>query len=160
LLAILKDKPDLVLCDVSLPRMSGFEILERLNDISPRLGRIPFVFLTALTDRHNELKGRRLGADDYITKPIDFERLVLIIEGRLAGVAHSRIWPKRVKLNEREIEILTLVARGKTSLEIARKLKLAKRTVDYHVDSARMKLGAQTRAAAVIKAVTGGLIKP
>jgi DNA-binding NarL/FixJ family response regulator len=160
LLAILKDKPDLVLCDVGVPRMSGFEVLECLNDIAPRLGRIPFVFLTASSDRKSELKGRQLGADDYITKPIDFDRLTLIIEARLAGVARNKVWPKHVQLNEREIEILTWVARGKTSHEIARKLHMSKRTVDFHIDNARFKLGAQTRAAAAIKAAIGGLIEP
>ena len=160
LLAILKDKPDLVLCDVAVPRMSGFEVLERLNDIAPRLGRIPFVFLTASSDRKSELKGRQLGADDYITKPIDFDRLSLIIEARLAGVARNKVWPKQVHLNDREIEILTWVARGKTSHEIARKLHMSKRTVDFHIDNARVKLGAQTRAAAAIKAAIGGLIEP
>ena len=74
LMAIMKATPDLILCDVSMPAMTGFEVLERLNEIAPRLGRIPFVFLSALTDRENELKGRRLGADDYVTKPIDFDR--------------------------------------------------------------------------------------
>jgi DNA-binding NarL/FixJ family response regulator len=160
LLAILKDKPDLVLCDVAVPRMSGFEVLERLNDIAPRLGRIPFVFLTASSDRKSELKGRQLGADDYITKPIDFDRLSLIIEARLAGVARNKVWPKQVHLNDREIEILTWVARGKTSQQIARRLRMSKRTVDFHIDNARVKLGAQTRAAAAIKAAIGGLIEP
>src|SRR6516164_8280383 len=47
LLAILKDRPDLVLSEIDLPRMSGFEVLERLNEIAPRFGRVPFVFLTA-----------------------------------------------------------------------------------------------------------------
>src|SRR6516225_5558569 len=61
LLAILKDKPDLVLCDVDIPRMSGFEMLERLNDIAPQLRRVPFVFLTASSHREDELKGRQLG---------------------------------------------------------------------------------------------------
>ena len=160
LLAILKDKPDLVLCDVAVPRMSGFEVLERLNDIAPRLGRIPFVFLTASSDRKSELKGRQLGADDYITKPIDFDRLSLIIEARLAGVARNKVWPKQVHLNDREIETLTWVARGKTSQQIARRLRMSKRTVDFHIDNARVKLGAQTRAAAAIKAAIGGLIEP
>jgi DNA-binding NarL/FixJ family response regulator len=160
LLAILTDKPDLVLCDVGVPRMSGFEVLERLNDIAPQFGRIPFVFLTALTDRGSELKGRQLGADDYITKPIDFDRLSLIIQARLTGVARNSLWPDNAKLNDREIEVLTWVARGQTSLEIANKLHMSKRTVDFHIDNARVKLGAQTRTAAAIKAAIGGLIKP
>jgi DNA-binding NarL/FixJ family response regulator len=160
LLAILKDKPDLVLCDISMPIMSGFEVLERLTEVAPQLGHIPFVFLTALTDRDTELKGRRLGADDYVTKPIDFDVLTMIINARLAGVARTKLWPKLVKLNDREIEILTCVARGKTSAQIARKLRLAKRTVDFHIDNARIKLRAATRTEAAIKAAAGGLIKP
>jgi DNA-binding response OmpR family regulator len=160
LMAIMRSTPDLVLCDICMPGMSGFEVLERLNEIAPRLGRIPFVFLTALADRDTELKGRRLGADDYVTKPIDFDRLLFIIDARIAGIARSRQLPKIVKLNERELEALTLVSRGKTSAEIARKLRLAKRTVDFHIDNARIKLRAATRTEAAIKAVEGGLIKP
>ena len=66
LLSIMKATPDLILCDISMPFMTGFEVLERLNEIAPRFGKIPFVFLTALTDRADELRGRRLGADDYV----------------------------------------------------------------------------------------------
>jgi len=121
---------------------------------------MPFIFLTALTDRDNELRGRQLGADDYVTKPIDFEMLATIITARLNGIARSGLWPKLVELNEREVEVLTWVARGKTSMEIARILGLTKRTVDFHTDNARTKLGAATRTEAVIKATTGRLIEP
>ncbi len=158
--AILKSTPDLVLSDISMPVMSGFELLERLTALAPRFGNMPFVFLTALTDRDNELKGRQLGADDYVTKPIDFDVLDTIIKARLARVARSEIWPQTVELNEREIETLTWAARGKTSAEIARLLDLSKRTVDFHIDNARAKLGAATRTEAVIKAATGRLIEP
>jgi DNA-binding response OmpR family regulator len=158
--AILKKMPDLVLCDVNMPIMSGFEVLERLIDLAPRLGRIPFVFLTAMTDRDHELHGRRLGADDYVTKPIDFEMLYTIINARLAGVARNETWPKLILLNDREIETLTWVARGKTSLQIAKILDLSKRTIDFHLDNAREKLGAATRTQAAIKAAVGRLIEP
>ena len=121
---------------------------------------MPFVFLTALTDRDNELKGRQLGADDYVTKPIDFDVLAAIITVRLAGVARAEIWPKLVQLNDREVEMLTWVARGKTSAEIAQILGLAKRTIDFHLDNARTKLGAATRTQAVVKAATDRLIEP
>jgi len=160
LAAILKNMPDLVLSDISMPVMSGFELLERLTALEPRFAKMPFIFLTALTDRDNELKGRHLGADDYVIKPIDFEVLTTIINARLAGVARSELWPKLVQLNDREVETLTWVARGKTSAEIAQILGLTKRTVDFHIDNARTKLGAATRTQAVIKAATGRLIDP
>src|SRR5216683_3456971 len=124
LAAILKTMPDLVLSDISMPVMSGFELLERLVALAPRFSKMPFVFLTALTDRDNELKGRQLGADDYVTKPIDFDVLAAIITARLAGVARTEVWPKLVELNDREVETLTWAARGKTSAEIAQILGL------------------------------------
>ena len=158
--SILKNMPDLVLSDISMPVMSGFELLERLIALAPRFSQIPFVFLTALTDRDEELKGRRLGADDYVTKPIDFDVLATIITARLAGVARAGLWPKLIELNDREVETLTWAARGKTSAEIAEILGITKRTVDFHVDNARTKLGAPTRTAAVMKAAAGRLIEP
>jgi len=159
-ISILKGIPDLVLCDIGLPQMSGFEILERLNEISSRLEKVPFVFLTALSDRDNELRGRQLGADDYITKPIDFGILETIINARLAVVARTKIRPKRTQLNDREAEVLTWAARGRTSAQIADFLGLSKRTIDFHLDNAREKLGAQTRTEAVVKAAAVGFIKP
>ena len=160
LAAILKTMPDLVLSDISMPMMSGFELLERLIALAPRFAKMPFVFLTALTDRDNELKGRQLGADDYVTKPIDFDVLATIITARLAGIARTGLWPKLSELNDREVEILTWVARGKTSAEIAQIIGLTKRTIDFHIDNARTKLGAATRTEAVIKAASGRLIEP
>jgi DNA-binding NarL/FixJ family response regulator len=160
LTAILKTMPDLVLSDISMPVMSGFELLERLIALAPRFSKMPFVFLTALTDRDSELKGRQLGADDYVTKPIDFDVLATIINARLAGIARSAFWPKAIELNDREVEVLTWVARGKTSMEIAQILGLTKRTIDFHIDNARTKLDAATRTEAAIKAANARLIEP
>jgi DNA-binding NarL/FixJ family response regulator len=160
LTAILKTMPDLVLSDISMPVMSGFELLERLIALAPRFSKMPFVFLTALTDRDSELKGRQLGADDYVTKPIDFDVLTTIINARLAGIARSALWPKAIELNDREVEVLTWVARGKTSMEIAQILGLTKRTIDFHIDNARTKLDAATRTEAAIKAANARLIEP
>ncbi|HTZ37245.1 MAG TPA: response regulator [Stellaceae bacterium] len=158
--AILREAPDLVLCDISMPVMSGFELLERLVAVSPRFARMPFVFLTAFADRESELKGRQLGADDYVTKPVDFEILSEIIKARLSGVVRNEIWPLHVALNEREVETLTWAARGKTSSEIAKIVGLTKRTVDFHIDNARAKLGSTTRIEAAVKAAAGGIIEP
>lgn len=158
--AILRDRPDLVLCDVSMPVMTGFELLERIAALAPRFTDMPFIFLTALGQRDAELKGRRLGADDYVTKPVDFDILETIIETRLARTRHVRPPALAVALSEREIETLVWSARGKTSGEIASILGLSKRTVDFHIDNARQKLGVATRIEAVIKAAAAGIIKP
>jgi DNA-binding response OmpR family regulator len=159
--AILREPPDLVLCDVGMPVMDGFELLTRLRALAPRYADIPFVFLTALAQRDAELKGRRLGADDYVTKPVDFDILESIIEARLARIGKVRHHaPPHVALSEREIEALSWSARGKTSGEIATILGLSKRTVDFHIDNAREKLGVATRVEAVVRATRDGLIAP
>ena len=63
-------------------------------------------------------------------------------------------------LNDREIETLTWVARGKTSAQIAKIIGLSKRTIDFHLDNARVKLGAATRTEAALKAAMGKIIQP
>ena len=158
--AVLKLQPDLVLCDVSMPVMNGFAVLDRLTELTPRFASMPFVFLTALGDRDNQLKGRRLGADDYVVKPIDFEILAAIISGRLAKIARTEVWSRRIALADREIECLTWAARGKTSTEIAQIIGTSKRNVDFHIETACRKLDVATRVQAAVKAVTGRLIEP
>lgn len=142
-----------------MPEMSGFEVLERVAELPPRFGATPFLFLTAMTDRDNELRGRRLGADDFVKKPIDFDILGEIIGARLGRAERRGVWAEHATLTEREIETLTWSARGKTSHEIGLILNLSKRTVDFHIDGAIRKLGVATRIEAAVKAATARLIK-
>lgn len=158
LAAILSDPPDLVLSDVGMPGMSGFELLERVTALAPRFDHMPFVFLTAFGDHDTELKGWQLGADDYITKPVDYDVLAALVTARLARVARSAVWRRGIGLRDREVETLTWAARGKTFGEIGMILGLSKRTVEFHLDNARRKLGVATRTQALIKAATGNLI--
>jgi DNA-binding response OmpR family regulator len=158
--AIVAQQPDLVLVDITMPVLSGFDLLERLTATAPRFSSMPFLYLTALSDRANELKGRQLGADDYITKPVDFEILTSIIQARLTRVARTAMWRQMVDLTGREAETLTWAARGKTSSEIATIIGLTKRTVDFHIDNARLKLNATSRLHAAVKAAAGQLIEP
>jgi DNA-binding response OmpR family regulator len=160
LAAIFQAPPDLVLCDVGMPVMSGFDLLERLTALEPRFAHMPFVFLTALADRESELRGWRLGADDYVTKPVDYDVLAATVTARLERVARNAVWPKQIDLRGRELETLTWAARGKTFAEIAEILGLSKRTVEFHLDNARRKLGVPTRTQALIKAAAGHLIDP
>ncbi|WP_417774396.1 response regulator [Stappia sp.] len=82
-----KHTPDLVLCDMMMPAMDGPQVLRRVREEFPRLSRMPFIFLTALATRDDIISGKRLGADDYLTKPIDFDLLFATIETRLSQVA-------------------------------------------------------------------------
>ena len=157
---LLDEPPDIALVDINMPGMSGFELLERVTALAPRFERMPFVFLTALCDRETELTAWRLGADDYVTKPVDFEVLGALIEARLRRVPRIERQPMRTDLVQRELETLTWAARGKTSAEIAEILGLSKRTVDFHIERARGKLGVATRVQAVMKATSGQLINP
>jgi DNA-binding CsgD family transcriptional regulator len=87
--------------------------------------------------------------------------LPVVLSSSISSRAYIRRSPSRqVTLSDRQVETLTWAARGKTSAEIARIVGLTKRTVDFHIDNARFKLGAATRLETVIKALTGQLIKP
>lgn len=77
-----KHRPDLILCDVMMPELDGFGVLHILSK-SPETASIPFIFLTAKTERSDIRKGMNLGADDYISKPFDDVELLEAIETRL-----------------------------------------------------------------------------
>src|ERR1044071_3643500 len=74
--------PDLIICDVMMPELDGYEVLRQLQ-LEPSTATIPFIFLTALADRQNVRYGMQLGADDYITKPFTHEELLSTIHARL-----------------------------------------------------------------------------
>ncbi len=93
--AIEKQKPDLVLCDITMPEMNGYEMLTALRDNHPESADLPFVYLSALADRKDILAGQQMGADDYVTKPIDFEMLLATVESRLRQVARMQARKQR-----------------------------------------------------------------
>ncbi|WP_288425253.1 response regulator [uncultured Spirosoma sp.] len=75
-------RPDLVICDIMMPVLDGYGVLHIFNR-NPQLAGIPFIFLTAKTERADFRRGMELGADDYLTKPFDESELLSAIEGRL-----------------------------------------------------------------------------
>lgn len=82
----LEHKPDLIVCDVMMPVLDGYGVLHLLNK-NPELKGIPFIFLTAKTERSDFRKGMEMGADDYVTKPFTDIELLTAIESRLNKVA-------------------------------------------------------------------------
>jgi DNA-binding response OmpR family regulator len=165
LTAILKKIPDLVLCDVGLPDMSGFELLAGVNELVPGLYRIPFVFLTGFSDRYHELQGRNLGADDYVTKPIDFDILEAIIRARLIGgvVRHeiSGRSPKPIDYHAKSPRRGAHAKQYSNTTIREQVIELIDApTVDFRPDTAKPTRGATDRAEAEVKKATGRLIKP
>src|SRR3990170_6042384 len=80
--AIQTSRPDLVICDVMMPELDGFGLLEKLRKI-PGFSDLPFIFLTALDDRGSLRKGMNLGADDFLNKPYTREDLLEAVDTRL-----------------------------------------------------------------------------
>lgn len=86
--------PDIILCDIMMPDITGYDVLKALQQ-SSRVSRIPFIFMTALVERDDIRAGMALGADDYITKPFRHEDLLKAIQARLRR--HSELELQRVR---------------------------------------------------------------
>jgi two-component system, OmpR family, alkaline phosphatase synthesis response regulator PhoP len=76
------ENPDLVLCDISMPELDGFSVLQNIRE-NPDTGTLPFIFLTARTTKIEFRRGMELGADDYLFKPFTVDELLSAISARL-----------------------------------------------------------------------------
>ncbi|MEN6510599.1 MAG: response regulator [Chloroherpetonaceae bacterium] len=76
------EKPDLILCDIAMPNVDGYSVLKTIKS-NPSLSRIPFIFLTAFTERQNIRTGMQLGADDFLVKPYSRDELISSINTQL-----------------------------------------------------------------------------
>ncbi|GLU29713.1 response regulator transcription factor [Brucella sp. NBRC 12950] len=156
--------PDLILCDILMPGFGGLELLKRVREQLAHLASTPFLFLSALGDRTHILDGLKLGADDYLTKPIDFEVLEAKIMRNLNLVERARNAPKKLvvapslKLTKREVEVLSQFALGHTNAKVAENLGLSEYTVGDHAKSIFRKLEVTTRTQAVHAAMSYGYI--
>lgn len=108
-----QDKPDLIICDIMMPELDGYGVLHLLSK-SPQTSTIPFVFLTAKTERNDVRKGMRMGADDYLTKPFDDVDLLDAVEIRLR---RNESIKNNIVNDLNSITQLILDARGTEGLE-------------------------------------------
>ncbi len=96
-------KPDIILCDILMPDMNGFQVLEKLNSKKSFSG-IPFIFLTALNERADFRHGMELGADDYLTKPFSRDELLNAISSRIRKVSEQEAYLEmRIAEIEKEV---------------------------------------------------------
>jgi DNA-binding response OmpR family regulator len=94
------ERPDLVILDVSLPGLDGWQLLERIREFS----RVPILMVTARGTETDKVRGLKLGADDYITKPLSFPELTARVEAALRRAATSA--PERPRrLRHRELSV-------------------------------------------------------
>ncbi len=100
-----KEMPDIVVCDIMMPEIDGYGVLEALSKNSDTRF-IPFIFLSAKTERKDVRKGMDLGADDYITKPFTEDELISAIDSRIAKA--SILKDERLQANEAQDELRSL----------------------------------------------------
>lgn len=82
--------PDLVLCDITMPHLDGYDLLAALRGEYPHLAATPFVFLTAMSEPQEVITGKIRGADDYLVKPVEYDLLLATVASRLRQVARIR----------------------------------------------------------------------
>jgi DNA-binding NarL/FixJ family response regulator len=146
-------KPDLILCDIKMPRYDGYWVL---NEVRKHNGYIsvPFIFISAKVDRRDVRVGMDLGADDYLTKPFSSEELLSAIQARLSratSIEEANVSPAEHvqkataedfrQLTPTEKRILFLVAQNSTSQEIFKRFFISLKTVENYRSNITNNLG-------------------
>ncbi len=170
------EQPDIVLLDILMPGMSGLEVLGKIKAVSPTS---EVLLLTGSESEEDLVAAIRGGARGYILKDMPFDELVRVINevagggaavspgmaGKLFDVARELllhqelIGSRKPTLTGRELEVLGLVADGKTSRQIGDLLFISENTVKNHIRNILDKLGLHSRNEAVLYAIRENLIK-
>lgn len=163
-------RPDVVLMDLRMPGMDGITAIEKLRQTMPQ---VAVVILTTFNEDELMLRGIKAGARGFLLK--DTDRATLFDAIRAAARGETLLKPEIMSrllnvaaaptaesnpfhLTEREREVLSAVARGQRSKEIALDLHITERTVKAHLASIYQKLGVDSRAAAIAVAAQNGLL--
>jgi DNA-binding NarL/FixJ family response regulator len=168
--------PEVVLVDVRMPRMDGIELIKRLSEEHPA---VRCLILTTFDDDRYIFEGLRAGAKGYLLKDTPSEDLAVAIkkvnrgEAVLGGEITAKVieelgrlskapgehHPSAESLSEREMEVLGLVADGRSNREIAKRLYITEGTVKNHISNILRKLGFRDRTQAALYAVEHGWLE-
>jgi len=164
-----KERPDLILCDVMMPELDGYGVVQALRD-DDAFANTPFIFLTAKSDRADVRVGMNFGADDYLTKPVVRNDLLAAVQIRLerADALKKRLadnsgfnpnferpdlLQQAYGLTAREAEVLLWVAQGKSNADVAAILDMSEKTAKQHLGTCFQKMGVEGRNAATVMAL-------
>src|SRR6266540_6441985 len=156
------ERPALVLLDVFLPDINGFEICRTLRD---EFGDdLPIIFVSGeRVEASDKAVGMLVGGDDYLVKPVDPDEFLARVRRAIDRSQRERTDPSTIPrghdLTKRELEVLGRLARGQTQMDIAGELVISPRTVASHVQRILSKLGVHSRAQAVAFAYQSGLLR-
>lgn len=161
--AALQTRPDLILCDVTMPEADGYSVLREVRSNEP-IKSIPFIFLTARADHADLRAGMNQGADDYLAKPASVSDILTAIRARLERESlrpggsfqpdfSSPLPLLALGLTMREAEVLLWIAQGKSNGDIGGILGATEGTVKKHAQHIFEKLGVESRNAATIRAL-------
>jgi DNA-binding response OmpR family regulator len=151
-----EDRPDVVVLDVNLPGLSGYEVCRILR--TDHGAGLPILFVSGdRIESYDRVAGLLIGADDYLVKPFAPDELVARVRTLLRRALPATA---PLGLTAREHEVLRLLAAGQTQLEIAHGLVISPRTVGTHIERILFKLGVHSRAQAVARAFRDGLLGP
>jgi len=154
--SVRREDPILVVVDVHLPGMSGYEVCGWVR--SRYRDSVPVMFVSGeRVEAFDRAAGLMLGADDYMSKPFSTEEMV----ARVRSLLRRTVPPGRsldTKLTVRELEVLRLLAGGLGQKEISGHLRISAKTVGTHIEHILMKLGVQSRTQAVALAYREQLI--
>ncbi|MGF1496144.1 MAG: response regulator transcription factor [Elainellaceae cyanobacterium] len=154
-----QDTPDMIICDVMMPEMDGYSLVEHVRK-DTRMSWIPVLFLSAKGQSQDRVKGLSTGADVYMVKPFEPEELVAQVESSLKQASRlmvhqpSKTGPEQghkiqvpfdVELTPTELKVVQFVARGMANREIAEELKVSQRTIESHVSNMLGKTGLHNR---------------
>lgn len=156
-----REEPDVILCDIMMPELDGHAVVQALRE-DVALAAIPFIFPTAKGEKSDQRSGMNLGADDYLTKPVNKADLLNAIRSRLLRAEQrgpAEFKPDfsspepllKLGLTPRVAEVLLWVAQGKTNSDIATILGISESTVKKHLLEIFAALGVETRSAATLR---------